>query len=369
VPRILTEILPTFISVLGAPSSGKSYFLASAVWQARKQLHSFHVTFTDADPVANQVISAYETKLFLSDKPTQLVAIPKTQQQGDLYQLVDYGDRQEFYARPFVFALRPTEEHVLLRNSSAARTVSRALCLYDNAGEHFQPMAESELSPATDHLALSEALIFVFDPLQHPKFRNLCRVHSEDPQLGDEFNCHRQDEILLEAAKRIRQKANMPAHERFSRPLIVAVTKYDTWGPLIRDLDLQSIAPYCQLPDGSAGLDLGTLGSVSRQVEAVVRHTAPEVVAACESFCKDVIYIPISPQGCAPIRVEGQQLGVRPNDLSPVWAEVPLLYSLCRAKCSLVPAASNDSVPRAPFSQMPDDRGDSIAPHIYTGTD
>src|SRR5262249_44236795 len=160
-------------------------FLAAAVWEARKRFHSFNVTFTDADPVANQEISKYEKKLFLNDKPDQIVAIDKTQTESALYQPVDYGgDRREVYARPFVFAMRPTSAHPALRDPKSVRLVSRALCLYDNAGEHFQATVDAELSPATDHLALSEALVFVFDPLQHPRFRKLCRQHSKDPQLG-----------------------------------------------------------------------------------------------------------------------------------------------------------------------------------------
>lgn len=196
VPRILVEIKPIFVSIIGAPTSGKSYFLASTIWETRQKCRMFNISFTDADPVANQIISGYEQKLFLNDKPNQVVAIDKTQEDGELYQLVDYGTRRSLYARPFVFAMRPTNDHFQLReNPDKLRTMSRALCLYDNAGEHFQPKLESELSPATDHLALSESLIYVFDPLQHPRFRQACQQHSVDPQLENNFNCHRQDEV------------------------------------------------------------------------------------------------------------------------------------------------------------------------------
>jgi hypothetical protein len=349
IPRILVEVKPTFISILGAPASGKSYFIASSVWEIRKRLRQFHVNFADADPVANQIISRYEQKLFLNERPDQFVALPKTEQEGELYQLVNYGDRQELYARPFVFSLRPTAEHIAMRRGNDMRLTSRALCLYDNAGEHFQPSLESELSPATDHLALSEALLYVFDPLQHPRFRDRCRAFSTDPQLGDEFRCYRQDEVLLEAAKRIRQKANLPQHERFRKPLVVIVNKHDAWGQLLPDVDLHASQPFRMLSDGTFGVDLQMIQCVSQQTRRLLEATAPEVVAACDSFGEDVTFIPASPQGCSPERKQTGDaiaLGVRPNQIDPVWADVPLLYGLARAKCSLVPmiAAADKSL-------------------------
>jgi len=365
-PRILVELKPLFISVIGAPSSGKSYFLASSIWETRQRLRSFNVTFTDADPVANRIISEYEQKLFLNDRPDEFVAIPKTEEDGELYQRVDYGSRIELYARPFVFSMRPNPNHALLKGKSRTRTASRALCLYDNAGEHFQPKLESALSPATDHLALSEVLIYVFDPLQHPRFRELCRQYSEDPQLDAEFRTHRQDEVLLEAAKRIRQKANLPQHQRFDRPLVVVVNKYDVWRELISGFDPDRLVPYESTHDNITGVNRTLLASVSERLHDLLSTTAPEVVAACESFCDDVTYLPISPQGCSPEVADGPErlLGVRPRQLKPIWADVPLLYAVSRAKCSLVP-----SVVKKPRSQPieSDDAKKVRPPRIFKG--
>lgn len=340
IPRTLVEVKPIFISILGAPASGKSYFIASCIWELRKRLRRFQVSFADADPVANQIISRYEQKLFLNEQPSQFVALPKTELEGELYQLVNFGDRQELYARPFVFNLRPTSEHSSSRRKSDVRLASRALCLYDNAGEHFQPSLESELSPATDHLSLSEALLYIFDPLQHPRFRTRCRDFSRDPQLGEEFRCYRQDEVLLEAAKRIRQKANMAQHEQIRQPLVVIVNKYDVWRPLLPDIDLRQCDPFYPLADGTLGLDLRVVNEVSRQTRALLENTAPEIIAACDSFGSDVTFVPASPQGCSPERQQtgdAVALGVRPSQIDPLWADVPLLYGMGRAKCSLIP--------------------------------
>jgi hypothetical protein len=359
---------PTFVSVIGSPASGKSYFLASAAWQTPNALRAFQVDFAPADPVANRVLSEYEAKLFLNDHPDQFVAIPKTQTEGETYQLVNYSDRTEVYARPFVFSLRPTASHFALGSGGDVRQASRALCLYDNAGEHFVPELASELSPATDHLALSEALIYVFDPLQHPKFRQLCRLESDDPQLGSSFRCWRQDEILLEAAKRIRQKANLAQHEHFDKPLVVVVNKYDVWQHLIPEIDFRQKSPYHKLKDGTIGLNLSMIKAVSDRIRALLEEHAREVVSACMSFCKDVAFMPVSPQGCSPIKGDDERLGVLPQQIKPVWAEVPLIYALCRSKAGLIPAIVGRASPAgraATEAQLAEDQ--VPPPRIFKG--
>ena len=315
IPRILVEFKPIFVSVIGGSSSGKSYFLTSAIWELRRKCQALNLIFADADPVANQIISKHEQKLFLSDKPNQLVAIERTETDGELYQQVNYGTRQELYARPFVFSLKPSAEHVLRKKEQNLRIISRALCLYDNAGEHFRPNLEAALGPATDHLALSEALIFVFDPLQHAKFRQLCRNQSTDPQLNDEFQVVRQDEVILEAAKRIRQKANLAEHEHFNKPLIVAVNKLDVWQHLLPDIDFRKIHPYQATGNGTTGIYSDMIHETSRVLRDLLARTAPEVVTACDSFCNDVTYIPVSPQGCSP-EIKDGNWGVRPASLT-----------------------------------------------------
>ena len=61
VPRPLFETEPLFLSILGAPACGKSYFLASMTWQLRKVLpKNFSLAFGDADPVSNDRLHGYE---------------------------------------------------------------------------------------------------------------------------------------------------------------------------------------------------------------------------------------------------------------------------------------------------------------------
>ena len=279
------------------------------------------------------------------------MAIKKTEEEGELYQYVDYGTRQEMYPRPFVFAMRPDSEHPRGKSSQLVAKHSRAICLYDNAGEHFQPISASEISPATNHLALSKALIFVFDPIQHPRFRQLCREHSSDPQLDKDFTTHRQDEILQEAAKRIRLKANLGQNEKFNRPLIVVVNKYDVWRKLTPKMDLTRLDPYVRTSKGT-GINDELVHRVSKRTQKLLSETSPEIVAACRAFCDDVTFLPVSSLGGSPERTDGDEtesespsgnLGVRPKNLKPIWSEVPLLYAISKSKSTLVPLIARKS--------------------------
>ncbi len=177
VPRAMLEMEPLFLSILGSPASGKTFFLTTMTWQLRQVLPMhFHVAFTDADPTANRVLNACEESLFLNPDETRLTPlgnlIRKTELQGELYDTVAYGQQTVSYPRPLLFTMQPREGHS--RADSAKLT--RMLCLYDNAGEHFQPGQDTASSPVTRHLARSRAVLFLFDPTQDPRFRSASRT-------------------------------------------------------------------------------------------------------------------------------------------------------------------------------------------------
>ena len=66
---------------------------------------------------------------------------------------------------------------------------------------------------------------------------------------------------------------------------------------------------------------------------------APEFVNAAEGFADRVTYVPVSALGRPPEEdPETGMLGVRPAEVSPIWAEVPLLYLLNQTSTGLIPA-------------------------------
>ena len=340
-PRPMFEMRPMFLSILGSPASGKSYFLAAMTWRLRSVLPKyFAVGFNDADPVLNHRLQEYESLQFLNPNQDALVAIAKTEEQGDLYDMVLYGDQAVTYPRPFVFSLLPLEGHANVR---ASQKVARSICLYDNAGESFLPGSDTSLSPVTRHLALSRVLMFLFDPTQDMRYRRLSSGKTADPQMMERAErlqrerAVRQETILSEAAQRVRRYAGLAESQKHDRPLIVVVTKFDCWKHLLAGATLPAVR-IANSQNGHSAVNVAGIEDVSRLVRALLWKISPEIVSAAESFASQVLYVPVSATGRGPeTDPPTGALGFRPKDMKPIWAEVPMLYTLSRWTQGLVP--------------------------------
>ncbi len=239
VPRSMLEMEPLFLSILGGPASGKSYFLTAMTWQLRKVLPlEFSLAFTDADPTANRALNDCEESLFLNAREEEMTPlgnlIRKTELQGELYDTVGYGQQRVSYPRPFLFTMQPQDGHV---STAQAESLSRMLCLYDNAGEHFQPGQDTTSSPVTRHLAHARAILFLFDPTQDKRFRAVCRSKDIGPAGTRDHRLSRQETLLTEAASRIRKLSSLSHHARYDRPVVVVLSKFDEWSHLYNPLD------------------------------------------------------------------------------------------------------------------------------------
>jgi len=336
IPRPLLEMSPLFVSIAGTPSCGKTYFLASMTWRLRNSLPKhFAMTFTDADPVSNLQLNEYENLQFFNPDPDQPVKLDKTQEHGELYDSVMYGEQLVEYPRPFLFAARPTEKHPNFQKSSR---VSRLICLYDNAGESFEPGKDDVSAPVTRHLAQAQVLMFCFDPTQDPRLREECRARSNDPQIVMGLETRRQEALFHEMVDRVRRHAGLHQNQKYTRPLIIIVTKFDVWRQL---LDCESLpCPWKNLSKQDlCALDLPAVESISNQVREMLWKYSPEMVSAAESFSERVFYVPVSATGCSPEFDETtkENKGFRPRDINPEWAEVPLLVALARWGGGMIP--------------------------------
>jgi hypothetical protein len=343
-PRSAIEAEPLFVSIIGGPKTGKSYLLSAMTWELRKRLPSaFAISFNDADPVANQHLNEYEATLFLPEDRDKLVALAKTEESGDLYDQANLGGHTVSLPRPFLFNIRPTTEHL---HASRSEKVSRVICMYDNAGESYQPGKDTMVSPVTQHLAKSKVLMFLFDPTQDPRFREKCRAFSQDPQLTSGRGTQRQEILLSEAASRVRRYANLPPGKKHDRPLLVLVPKSDVWGPLLdEDLISEPIIPNA-VAGRLASVDVVRIERVSAKLRTLLLNETPELVAAAEDFCQHVVYIPISALGRSPEETAlpggGKGLFIRPKDIVPRWSAVPVLYMFSKWTTGLI--ASNTVV-------------------------
>ncbi len=336
VPRCMMEMEPLFLSILGAPASGKSYFLTAMTWQLRRTLPlRFGIDFTDADPVSNRALNDCEESLFLNPEQAEVIPlgglIRKTELQGELYDTVTYGQQTVSYPRPFLFAMQPQEGHP---GGDPAR-LSRVLCLYDNAGEHFQPGQDSASSPVTRHLSRSQAVLFLFDPTQDLRFRELCGSGTGGSAVQRAARLSRQETILSEAAARIRRHANLSQNAKFDRPVVVILSKLDEW---IHLLGSDAADDPWRSQGNLTGVDVEWIERRSAELRTLLMKHSPEIVTAVQAFARDVTYIAVSSLGP---RVEvnaGQGLpGIRPRDIQPRWVTVPVLYAISRVLPALVP--------------------------------
>ncbi|MDA1007655.1 MAG: hypothetical protein O2800_01435 [Planctomycetota bacterium] len=330
-PSILLERMPLILSLAGMPSSGKTYFLASAMWHLRQLMPvTFGVTFQDADALLNRPLSANEEKLFLSDSPDKRVALEKTQLEGGHTSSVEF-DRgiRTTLPKPFLFTLRPRPEHV---NGAKRDALTFVFCLYDNAGEHYLPGADSVVTPGTKHIAAASVVMFMYDPLQDVRFRTMLRGVSHDPQLEMPIRGMRQDTLITELVTRIRAHAALPSTGRVKRPLLLLVSKSDSWGHLLNGIDIHT-EPYTPIDDESrvGRIDIDRVDAVSDAVRNLLLSHTPELVAAAEDGFERVIYMPVSATGAAPsLDGESGMLKIAPRQLKPHWVTVPFIYALAR---------------------------------------
>ena len=341
IPRVFLEAAPLIFSLIGVPASGKSYFLAAMTWGLSQLLpRKFLLAFNDVDPQGNQTLTDYVSTLFLQPDENQLVGIEKTEMASDVtYAQVQISGQAIRLPRPFLFALRPADGHPAAKKRGQA---SRILCLYDNAGEHFLPGMDRTLAPGTQHVARSRVLMFLYDPTQDARFRHRCQQTSNDPQLQDAIRTPLQSGILTEAALRVQQYAGLSPSAKLDKPLLVLVSKSDIWKGLIDD-DIVG-EPYIDPSapgEDAARVDLGRIERTSGKLRELMLELAPEFVAAAEVFFRHVVYIPVSALGRSPQRQETtEMLLVRPKDIAPAWATVPIMYSFSKWSAGLVFAGS-----------------------------
>ena len=324
IPQAASEMPPLFLSIVGATSSGKSYFLTSLCWELRNTLpRDFAISFSDTDAVNNQILNDFEETIFLASDPDSLVALRKTELQGELYNQVLLDNMLINLPRPFMFTVTPSEHHP--RYEEVKERMSRTLVLYDNAGEHFEPGMDSADNPTTQHLLHSDTIFFIFDPTKDVRFRRRL-TGVDDPQLSINARVQRQEIILTEMINRIKKYSGMHKAERSRKSMVLLVSKYDTWRHLL-DFDLPE-EPWQWIPEyNTSALDIAYLKQVSFAIRQLLESICPEVVSIAESFAGEVLYLPNSALGHSPeLDDDSGMIGIRPRDVAPFWGTVPMLY-------------------------------------------
>ena len=313
-----------FLSIVGAPASGKSYLLASMVQQFRSILsRKFAMTFTDADAKNNITINNYIDALFYSADQNKLISLPKTEIQGNLYHQISWQGSLVNLPMPFVFTLQSSINE---RNKKYHLPVN--ITFYDNAGEHFQPGMDDFFNPGTKHLGNSEGIIFCFDVSKEVRFTNI--LTGDDPQLS--MSDYSNQVILFgEMAARIRKFCSMSSADRYEKVLIINVMKCDL---LQEVLDKEALSEQLYLLDKESKefqLNFSKVIDISYHTRSLLKKFCPDFVQVVEGFCSNVYYIPTSSTGNhAEIDIDSGNIGIRPRDVQPLYSELPLMTLLAQ---------------------------------------
>lgn len=339
IPRDLLTLQPFFVSILGAPACGKSFFLASMTWKLRRSLaQMFALDFTDADRVSNQGLSDYERAVFMSNRPDEPTCvsqlIPKTELQGQLYNSIRQRGQNVLLPRPLSFRISATRHHPYFQHPKFR---SRLVCLYDNAGEHFLPGFDSAAAPGTRHLAVSDLFLFLYDPLQDPRF-----VHAlGDDQLkrqAEKFeHAVPQEQILRECFERSQRHS---VQERSaSRPpkLMVIVTKLDEFQHSVSGLDAALPFLPAEDPHRPRRLNLQRLHRTSEQLKNLLQACVPEIVHTAEMVSRDPVFVTASALGNRPVPDATGRAMLKPSQIDPQMVELPLVYGLAERAQGLIP--------------------------------
>jgi hypothetical protein len=323
IPQAASEMPPLFLSIVGATASGKSYLLTSMIWDLRNTLpKNFAISFTDTDAVNNQIVNDFEETIFLSSHSDELVALRKTELQGELYNQVLLDSMLINLPKPFMFTMTPAEHHP--DYEAVRERMSRTLVLYDNAGEHFEPGMDSVDNPTTQHLLHSDTIFFLFDPTKDVRFR--ARIESTDPQVAEGSRVQRQEIILTEMINRIKKYSGMRSGVKTAKTLILIISKFDVWSRLLDD-ELPPEPWQWDTKLNTCVLDVEAIKNVSFQIRSLLEDICPEIISTAESFAGDVLYLPNSALGHSPeLSDESGMVGIRPKDVHPFWVSVPMLY-------------------------------------------
>jgi len=318
VPPALLEVGQTVVSVVGAPSSGKSVLLAAATFMMRSGLVVPGLDFTDIDPSLNDLTIDLEGTLFKSATPEVPTMIAKTETSGRLYRSYRRGDLRITAPKPQLFGL-------------ARGGVRSVLALYDNAGEHFLPGAVPPFEQATRHLGVSSAIVLVIDPTQDPRVYGPLGGRDHVAALGGSSSAPgRADLVLVELVNRVRRQRGLSASEPLPLRVVVALSKHDLWSPLAPEIEDvlrgASTAHPMRAPDGA------TLSRVHRGGVAFLERHLPEVLGAVRSVEPGFKVVPFSGLGRAPqLDASSGAMSIVPATVRPIWAAVPFIVALSEA--------------------------------------
>lgn len=318
-PPSYLQLERRIFSIVGAPSSGKSYYLSVLIKRLQSALYAdFGITLKDLDPSGNMLLTQMKNRLFSAKRPEEAI-LAKTALEGAMYERYPRFGKMVALPKPLTYSL------------SGRGQPETSIIFYDNAGEHFEPGVDIEESPGAMHVASSSAIFFLFDPVSNRNFRRLIGEHP-DPQLAIGGRIDQQDTILAEMEVRIKRILSLEPSKRIDTPLAVIIGKCDIW----RDL----LPEPLENPVRGGILDLSVVDSNSEKLRRFMLSVEPSIPSEALSISSNVRFFALSALGHSPEMItEGEcagKIAPIPEKLDPIDVEIPTLWALSQTT-TLIP--------------------------------
>ena len=328
-PAGFGEFQQHIFSIIGAPSAGKSYYLAILLKSLKRHLfHKFEISFMDQDPEYNIELNDIINKLF-SARSASEGRIQKTQMKGSNYKKVVRGGQEVDLPKPYMFNISRTN----------VENTDSCLVFYDNAGEHFLPTHSRAEDFHILHVAKASALFFLYDPLVNIDIKHdLIKVESD--QLKLETVPDQQASILSQMNVKVSRALGKPTAKKLDSPLAVVVGKCDIWHSLVPEWD-----KITDPTDKGQSLNLDIIDSNSDIIRKFLNEYAPEIVSSVERISRVVRYFPISAFGHKPkmqsVSLEDgithEEVAPDPTKIKPFLIEIPTDWAISQTIQDLLP--------------------------------
>jgi hypothetical protein len=328
-PAGFGEFQQHIFSIVGAPSAGKSYYLAILLKSLKRHLfHKFEISFMDQDPEYNIELNDIINKLFSARSASQ-GRIQKTQMKGSNYKQVVRAGQEVDLPKPYMFSISRTN----------VENTDSCLVFYDNAGEHFLPTHSRAEDFHILHVAKASALFFLYDPLVNIDIKHdLIKVESD--QLKLESVPDQQASILSQMNVKVSRALGKPTAKKLEAPLAVIVGKCDVWHSLVPDWN-----KITDPTNKDQSLNLDIVDSNSDIIRRFLNEYAPEIVSSVERISKVVRYFPISAFGHKPRKqtltqedgTSFDEVAPDPSKIKPFMIEIPTDWAISQTIPDLIP--------------------------------
>lgn len=308
------------IAIVGAPAAGKAYYLASLVHQLERELpQHFGIPFRDADPEQNAALNNMRMRAFYSNTPEEFREgreFLSTKLRSRVWRHNEWTQ----LPHPFIYTL----------NKGNA---SHSLIFYSGCPDDDESHTQNVPKFDKDALRHVDAIFYVFDPCQHPAFREIIEDLSTSASDLSPRILRQQSILLTDIELHLRKSLGLPHGTKVNTPIAFILTKSDLWQSLLGPEPLLSTVR-------SGRLKMNNIQSNSLRIRELLFRIAPEICSHAEAISGNLNYFAVSSFGIQPQIFMDELTGetfTAPagGKLVPSYVSAPLMWILSQYDSAL----------------------------------